>query len=657
MATAVALAPTPIQQFFNNAGQPNVGGSLLTQVGGVNTATYQDAAGSIALPNPIPLNSRGEVSNAAGTSCQLFLQNNVTYTFTLYDAAGNQLNQATSINPSAALAVLGGATGATLVGYTPPGTGAVATTVGAALPDLAGAVRLIGFSGGTWLMFDENGSPHSTAGTTTNGLQEAINYSISVGRTLEVYAAGTIAGGTLPLFINCATGINVPPNQQWSAFFRGVNITFANSVNGPGITFDSMEGSAWVMDSCVVVYQPASPAANSWAAYCNPQNPTPGDHITTITGSKIHISDIATPATGLIQGVWGFNCSGGSINTSTFSSYELNGTGTGSTPNSTYGIVIFGQTAISGFEQNIVDITNFHLYASAGIQIGTNSTNAVNLRQNIWRIGALLGGAASQGVNTFGSYDDFTIGGITNEQGAFTSGIICESSAVKNKFRVGQILSPAGAPIVNAFPANGNRFECDNVPPALVTILAGGSGTFFPQPWTRSIQVEMVGGGAGGDGSGTGATNGAAGNATTFGTLTANGGARGAGAGGTASGGDVNIQGGGATGSFPAITGVSVSGGIGGGSFFSGGGGVAANAVGGSAPTLSGAGGGGGGAAAATAGGAGGSAGAYCRKHFTSLLTSYAWVAGGAAAGGAGGTSGNGGGQGAAGQIIVTEFP
>lgn len=98
MAVAVSASPVPILQFFNNAGQPNVGGSVLTQVGGVNTATYQDSGGSIPLPNPIPLNSRGEISNATGLSCQLFLQVGVVYTFTIFDAAGNQIGQATYVN-------------------------------------------------------------------------------------------------------------------------------------------------------------------------------------------------------------------------------------------------------------------------------------------------------------------------------------------------------------------------------------------------------------------------------------------------------------------------------------------------------------------------------------------------------------------------------
>lgn len=94
MGIPVLLAQTPILQFFDNQGHPAVGGTVLTQVDGINYPTYQDFAGTIPLPNPIPLNSRGEISTAAGASSQLFLATGVVYTFSLYDAAGNLLNQA-----------------------------------------------------------------------------------------------------------------------------------------------------------------------------------------------------------------------------------------------------------------------------------------------------------------------------------------------------------------------------------------------------------------------------------------------------------------------------------------------------------------------------------------------------------------------------------
>lgn len=97
MTTGV-LATPPILAFTLNNGQLAAGGSILTQVGGVNTATYQDSGLTTPLPNPIPLNSRGEVSNAVGASCQLFLTPNTVYTFTLFDSGGNQIWQATYVN-------------------------------------------------------------------------------------------------------------------------------------------------------------------------------------------------------------------------------------------------------------------------------------------------------------------------------------------------------------------------------------------------------------------------------------------------------------------------------------------------------------------------------------------------------------------------------
>lgn len=114
--TTVSLAPPPILQFFNNLGQPNAGGSILTQVGGVNYPTYEDSAGVTALPNPIPLNSRGEISNAAGASKQLFLEGGKVYTFTQYDASHNQINQATYTTAPGSLAQFADPSGAALVG-------------------------------------------------------------------------------------------------------------------------------------------------------------------------------------------------------------------------------------------------------------------------------------------------------------------------------------------------------------------------------------------------------------------------------------------------------------------------------------------------------------------------------------------------------------
>lgn len=111
MTTGV-LCPTPILQFFDNAGNPARNGSVLTQVGGVNAATFSDINLTVPLPNPIPLNSRGEASTQAGATAQVFLTPNTAYTFTLFDGpngTGNQLNVATYVNGlQVSQAIIGG---------------------------------------------------------------------------------------------------------------------------------------------------------------------------------------------------------------------------------------------------------------------------------------------------------------------------------------------------------------------------------------------------------------------------------------------------------------------------------------------------------------------------------------------------------------------
>ncbi len=108
MTTGVACPPV-ILQFFGNNGAPLAGGSILTQVGGVNTAVYSDSGLTTPLPNPVPLNSRGEVSTAAGASSKMFLTPNQIYSFTAYDANGNQIWMATYVNGvQVSQAVIGG---------------------------------------------------------------------------------------------------------------------------------------------------------------------------------------------------------------------------------------------------------------------------------------------------------------------------------------------------------------------------------------------------------------------------------------------------------------------------------------------------------------------------------------------------------------------
>lgn len=189
---AVVACPPTILQFFDNAGKPAVGGSVLTQVASVNFPTYSDSAGTTPLPNPIPLNSRGEVSTAAGASSQLFVAANTVYTFTLSDAGGNLLNTSTYVNGIGGIsqasnvagtntitAVLSPA-GALIVEFTPANTNTGATTfnavpvlnfdgtpcVGGELVTGIPAVLLLNATATAWII----ANPQQSSGTFTGTL-------------------------------------------------------------------------------------------------------------------------------------------------------------------------------------------------------------------------------------------------------------------------------------------------------------------------------------------------------------------------------------------------------------------------------------------------------------------------------------------------------
>lgn len=79
------LSPDTKQRFFDNNGNPLVGGLLTTYAAGTTNpiATYKDSTGVATNTNPIVLNARGE--------CDIWLQPNIAYKFALTDAQGNTI--------------------------------------------------------------------------------------------------------------------------------------------------------------------------------------------------------------------------------------------------------------------------------------------------------------------------------------------------------------------------------------------------------------------------------------------------------------------------------------------------------------------------------------------------------------------------------------
>jgi hypothetical protein len=178
---------------------------------------------------------------------------------------------------------------------------------------------------------------------------------------------------------------------------------------------------------------------------------------------------------------------------------------------------------------------------------------------------------------------------------------------------------------------------------------SGTAATYTTPTGAVRLRVRMVGGGASGAQSSTGGTDGTAGNATSFGGVSANGGAAPThlGVGGALSGNGAGTLGTwtnrfqGSAGDYGSTI---ATGGNGGNSFFDGGG-----PPGGAAAANSGS-GGGGVSSTSTAAGGGGGAGEYVEMDVPGPSTAYTYTVGSSA------SAPTGAGGGAAGQILVEEF-
>jgi hypothetical protein len=217
---AVNLSPVGgvAAQFFTNSGNVLTGGKLYTYLAGTTTPTptYTTNAGNVARTNPIVLDAAGRVPGSG----EIWLTVGITYKFVLTDSndvlIGTYDNVSSSFN-----------TDASLVSYTPAGTGAVTTTVQAKLrqivsvqdfgavgdgvTDDTNAILLaiaampangagLNFPPGTYIVNSDN-----LNGLKFNGKS---NFVVSgYGATIKVKANASVVGGyEVMSFFNCSNG-------------------------------------------------------------------------------------------------------------------------------------------------------------------------------------------------------------------------------------------------------------------------------------------------------------------------------------------------------------------------------------------------------------------------------------------------------------------
>lgn len=117
------------QQFLDANGNPLVGGKLYTYDAGTTTPqiTYTTIVGNVPHTNPIMLDASGRIANGG----EIWLTDAINYKFILTTPTDVQIATWDNIsgNSSGIYAAFAASSGASLIGYLPAGTGAVATTV------------------------------------------------------------------------------------------------------------------------------------------------------------------------------------------------------------------------------------------------------------------------------------------------------------------------------------------------------------------------------------------------------------------------------------------------------------------------------------------------------------------------------------------------
>lgn len=505
-----------------------------------------------------------------------------------------------------------------------------------------GVVTMVHKTSQVWTVYLPDGSELSTTGTTTQGLQEAINWCDANAYPLFVYGGGVIdAGADDPASkILCTTPLTIPAGWGNYYYFYGVDLWYLPSEASTNdfITFESADYTTFHLDG-EIVYSGDGAVLRFLPTVDN------GESFIGWTSSSVYVKTIAIvdQATGAPETTHGtgvrWTPGAYAIINCKFEIGEING--------GEKAFIVNTPTGTEAFRDNLIIMPGVHANATGG-EIGGAST--AYIFGNQWHLN--LNPGAGTALLTYARNDSYFLSiasattGVNFGAGATDNLIVCSSNSATTPY--------AGA-------MGACRIIDANLEPS-VTVYTSGSGTYTTPNGAHRLEVECVGAGGGGGGSGTGGsqTAGSNGADTTFGSITAGGGVGGLTSGippgnGTSSGGDFTIPGGRGHGAGA----MPMPGASGGNSAFGGGSPGSAQGTAAYAPTANSGGGGGSGSGnnAATLGvPSGGTAGDYVRKTIVNPSATYSYAVGAGGAKGAAGTSGFDGSDGAAGIIIVRAF-
>lgn len=304
---------------------------------------------------------------------------------------------------------------------------------------------------GQWHIIPPGDYELNFANSETGGLQEALDVAILNGFPLEVTGRG--ATFSTANHIQSHLGVFAKPAQNAKVTISNCSINFDNTVLGDGLVIDSSLMLDWSMPGSPFVYE-----GDGAAFKIAPRNILYPDGVVGFSANKVSLHCVSTVGGSGPCGVV-FDASQAPITNNEFSVNEPMGNGIG-----VNGIKVVGPYA---FEQNKITSVYNHSWTGAQVQIGMSPTGQAMIRHNTWNLTGMRPKPSAttntgRGIYSYGSYDTFTIGGITSEDAdpakPYLDGIYFNTGADHNTVIGGQAYGYSHADLVD----NGSGNVCIN---------------------------------------------------------------------------------------------------------------------------------------------------------------------------------------------------
>lgn len=315
-----------------------------------------------------------------------------------------------------------------------------------------GAVRMYRIGDWLWEVRGPSGEIINTTGTTTQGLQEAINYAVAHGYDLHVSGGVvTTTGGNFdPAVITCSTTVFIPPVQKCVMRFDAVSLLVTAAVgSSPGLHFNSFMMLTFDF-SGQVIYEGNGAAVKFEASGVLP------DGFPAQVDSRIRIHTVAYVAGGGDSDSACIKITGAAAPSHCrFEFGEINGSGYDW---NTQQVTIIAKRGISvdncPFEQNIIDVGRVHHVSNVGVQVGTSVSGARPAR-NSWRIGAIQPAGSANGFDTFAN-NEFIDLAVNNDSGGVVNGVYFQASAINNTVIAREMRGCQGTQVIDLSPDKSN---------------------------------------------------------------------------------------------------------------------------------------------------------------------------------------------------------